>query len=379
MIGSLELGGAELHLTRLVIRLKDEGFSPLVFALSDDGPLKDTLRQHEIVVRAPPHRLRKALQGFPKQFQQGAMAIESFFFLCLALLRHRPHIVHFFLPAAYILGGLAAIVTRKTPRVMSRRSLNQYQDAFFWGRWVEQILHRRMQRICANSQAVFQQLVAEGVSHDRLRLIYNGVSIPARHSIEDRARVRDRLGLPTEAVVIVSVANLIAYKGHKDLLEGLAILNAAGVDNWICLCVGRDDGIGEELHSLAMSAGLSERVRWVGPQTHVQPFLQAADIGVLCSHQEGFSNFVLEGMAAGLAMVVTDVGGNREAIIDGESGRVIPARSPSALAQALSSFITNRVYREALARNAQARVAQHFSQQRCVAAYINLYKELVGG
>ena len=98
----------------------------------------------------------------------------------------------------------------------------------------------------------------------------------------------------------------------------------------------------------------------MGNVANVADFLAAADIGLSCSHQEGFSNTVLEGMAVGLAMVVTDVGGNREAIVDEESGLLVPALAPERLARAMLRMATDTVQRKRFGAAARRRLAASF-------------------
>jgi glycosyltransferase involved in cell wall biosynthesis len=111
----------------------------------------------------------------------------------------------------------------------------------------------------------------------------------------------------------------------------------------------------------------------------VGPCLAAADIGVLSSHEEGFSNAVLEGMAAGLPMLVTDVGGNAEAVLDGEHGHVVPARDPSALAARLVALALDPAQRRRFGAAAKARAQDCFSVDACVSQYLQMYRKLLAG
>ena len=287
----------------------------------------------------------------------------------------RPDVVHFFLPAAYLVGGIASLGAPVRRRVMSRRSLNDYQRDHPALARLERLLHRRMDAVLGNAQAVVDQLRQEGAPAARLGLIYNGID-PAS-AADRRGEVRGRLGIAEDSLVAVLVANLIAYKGHADLLRGLAAERARLPPGWTLLCVGRDDGIGAELRALARHLGVAEQVRWLGQRDDASALLAAADIGILCSHQEGFSNAILEGMAAGLPMLVTDVGGNAEAVVDGETGLVVPAHDPAHLGAALASLAGDPARRRAMGAAGRRRVSEHFSLDACVAAYERLYEGLL--
>jgi glycosyltransferase involved in cell wall biosynthesis len=146
---------------------------------------------------------------------------------------------------------------------------------------------------------------------------------------------------------------------------------------WRLLCAGRDTGIGAGLGARARELGLGASVEWLGERADVHGLLAASDLGVLPSHQEGFSNSVLEGMAAGLPMVVTAVGGNVEAVEDGVSGVLVPPRDPAALGAAILGLARDPERRGRLGAAARQRATGVFSQDACVARYVRLYTALI--
>jgi len=97
---------------------------------------------------------------------------------------------------------------------------------------------------------------------------------------------------------------------------------------------------------------------------------------VQCSHEEGFSNAVLEAMAAGLPLLATDTGGNTDAINDGETGLLIAVNDPAAIADALRRLVHSPELRATLGTAARTRAADVFSQARCLENYERLYREL---
>ena len=128
---------------------------------------------------------------------------------------------------------------------------------------------------------------------------------------------------------------------------------------------------------LALALELDKRIFWLGSRRDIPNLLSQADVGVLPSHEEGFSNAILEGMAAGLPMVVTDVGGNSEAVIDGETGFVVPSKDPKALAVALERLITDSEMRKSMGKAGRQRVEERFSLDSCVDAYEALFQEVL--
>lgn len=373
VIGSLELGGAERHVVQVSIGLQERAWEPEVFVLAHGGALLSFLCDRGVPVHGVvPHAWIRLLKN--ERLRAYAGLLLAAFALLKTMWSRRPGAVHFFLPGAYIVGGIASFFARVPVRIMSRRSLRNYQEKHRFLTWVEHFLHPKMTLVCGNSQAVVEELKAEGVDSRRLRLIYNGVDLSPYNGPFDRHAVRAGLALPDNALVFVLVANLIPYKGHSDLIKALALIRDDLPERWVLLCVGRDDGIGAALQEEAQILGVSGHIRFLGSRNDVPDLLRSADAGILCSHQEGFSNALLEGMAAALPMVVSDVGGNAEAVVDGVTGYVVPARSPALLAEALLRVATMDE-RRAMGEKGRRRVETHFSMSACLDAYEALYRE----
>jgi glycosyltransferase involved in cell wall biosynthesis len=375
VIGSLEVGGAEQHVVQVARTLKARGWLPEFFVFSLGGPLSAHLEREAIPIfgRSPPAWLER-LAAFPriKACLSLLMLMAS---LTRTMIRRRPLIAHFFLPGAYFVGGLAAVVTGTRPRVMSRRSMNDYQKAYPIYARLERFLHPRMDRICGNSRAVIEQLKSEGARESQLVLMYNGIDISRFDKVAARNVVRSHLGIASDALVLVVVANLIPYKGHDDLIQALGFIRHELPKRWVCLCIGRDDGILYQLQSRAREVGVHNHIYWLGSRSDVPDLLVAADIGILCSHEEGFSNAVLEGMAAALPLVVTDVGGNSEAVIHSDTGWVVPPQNPMALAEGILGMVRHP-QRNLMGQRGRKRVESLFALDACVEQYEALYRDL---
>jgi glycosyltransferase involved in cell wall biosynthesis len=124
---------------------------------------------------------------------------------------------------------------------------------------------------------------------------------------------------------------------------------------------------------------LTDHIHWLGQQDNVDEFLTAADIALLTSHEEGFSNAILEAMAAGLPMIVTAVGGNAEAVIDGETGLIVPPSAPKALAAAIVGLALNPELRRLMGGAGRERVTSTFEINHCIVAYRKIYSLLSSG
>lgn len=376
VIGSLEVGGAELHVVRIAKELKLHGYSPEIFVLERKGPLLQALEKFDIPVFSPPALNYSSCFASLKRLGRILKIFTAIVSVMVYMVRRRPDVSHFFLPEAYLVGGFAALATNTGPLVMSRRSLNRYQDShrlyFFCERW----LHQFMAAICGNSKAVISELEEEGVKKEKLHLIYNGLDPAQFNKLKKPAVVRGELGIKDDAIIFIVVANLIAYKGHQDLLNAFSEIKEKLPIKWACLFVGRDDGIGNDLHNYAELLGLSSHFHFTGSRADIPDLLCASDVGVLCSHEEGFSNAILEGMAASLPMIVSDVGGNSEAVKNGVNGIVVPPSSPNLLGAALLSLALDSDLRKKMGQSGYSIVVDNFAFKSTISAYTSLYKTL---
>jgi glycosyltransferase involved in cell wall biosynthesis len=254
--------------------------------------------------------------------------------------------------------------------------LTVYRKKYPLLRGVELLLHRRTHGLIGNSRAVLDQLAAEVGDPRKIALIHNGIDMPPPATAADRERIRGLLGVPKDALAIAVIANLVSYKGHRDLLDALALVKERIPNPWLVLAIGRDDGMGVALQRQAAALNLAANVRWLGEQPAADRLLAAGDIFILPSHQEGFSNALLEAMAANLAVIATAVGGNLDAIVDNESGILVPPRDPSALAAAIARFASDPDIRLRYGDAARRRVEQRFALARCVEHYEKLYRAM---
>ena len=371
VIGSLDLGGTERHLALISPRLKRAGWEPTIYCISRRGIQSDAVERSGVNVIGPPWESDPAQGKFTKIPRLVASCVK----LIGQLVLRRPHIVHFFLPLAYSIGAPLALFARSPLLIMSRRSLNYYQKQHPLVSRLEHWLHRRMDAILANSRAVADQLInSEGCEPDNVSIIYNGVAVDEISRAEPAPA--DVAVRPADLVLII-VANLIPYKGHSDLFDALGAIRGQLPKEWKLLCIGRDDGIRQQLEERAHDLKLDNHIYFLGERTDVASILKIAHVGILCSREEGFSNAILEGMAAGLPMVVTDVGGNAEAVVDQQTGIVVPPHDSSALGAAIVTLASSRELRDRMGKAARDRAENHFSLNRCVERYDAFYRGLM--
>jgi len=368
---TLGIGGTESHLIRILPHLAARGWSVAVYCLTDRGDRANELEKLSIPVFGGSQLQQASARPSRKPARLIFAAIRLF-----RLMRWwRPCVAHFYLPGPYLVGAPIALAIGIPVKIMSRRSQSRYQKKSAAFARLERILHQRMCAVTANSGAVMGELVDEGVPLSKLRLIYNGIDTLSTGP--SRTEARRALGIEPGTFVGVMAANLIFYKGHSDLIEGLSRVSAKLPPGWRMLCAGRDDGLMPALQGLCTRRGIADNVDFLGSQKNIPQLLAAADFAILTSWEEGFSNFILESMLTELPVIATSVGGNPEAVLDGYTGLLVPPRDPSAVGEAILRLALDPDLRRRLGHAGLDRVRQEFSIEACVDAHDKLYKELL--
>ena len=237
-------------------------------------------------------------------------------------------------------------------------------------RMANRLLRAAASRVFAVSNDVGRHLVAEGFRADQVGVIYNGIDTGALPAPDDRNRVRAALGVSANTLVVGTVARLDPVKNLGSLVEAIALL-APRRD--ACLVIIGD---GPEMRSLTETAaalGVTGRVTFLGHQDDARRWLAGLDVFVNASTSEGVSLTILEAMAAGLAIVATAVGGTPE-VLNESSGRLVPARNPAALSAAIGALADDPGLRATLGRAARQRVEAHFTLDRMVRQYADVYR-----
>jgi glycosyltransferase involved in cell wall biosynthesis len=212
-----------------------------------------------------------------------------------------------------------------------------------------------------------------GFPADKITVIHNGVDTgrffpnPAA-----RARTREELGLAGDEFCIGCVGNLYPVKDHMTLLAAVKEL-AESCRSWRLVLVGEGPERPRLESYIDSHPGLRSRVQFLGLSHRVDELLQAVDVFVLPSVSEGISNALLEAMAVGLPVAVTDTGGNPEVVVDGESGLMFPVGGVRQLAEMLQGLQARSERRVELGRGALRRVTESFSLDTMIRNYAELY------
>jgi glycosyltransferase involved in cell wall biosynthesis len=341
VIGSLEVGGTETYLSRVTPLLRERGIDVELCLLEHRGPLIEVFEAEQIPVHDARMRWRSARALLMAAGRVSRMLRSGQF-----------DAVHSYLFVADLVGTIAGQLAGTKRVIVSRRSLHQGRHRpVSYLHWLELGSNALADELIANSTAVLRDVErTERFLPRRRGVIHNGIDVAAYPKASP--------GAGAGSLELVAVGNLIGYKGHRFLVEALQHLQRTGTDAKLTI-VGEGPER-EALSRLADGLGVGDRLSLVGRQANPRPYLQAADIFVLPSEQEGFSNALLEGMASGLPVVATRVGGNAEALGDG-GGRLVAPQDAEALARAIGELAKDRGGLRSLGDRNRARAEAEFS------------------
>jgi len=361
MIDELDIGGTEQQILETARRIDRSRFEPLVCCFRHGAKAREIEELGVPVLHEPKHL--KADPGFVVR-------------LARLMRRERVDLLQTYLWTANTWGRLAARMAGIRHVVASERNVDIWEERYkrVIGRW----LARSTDRVIANSEAVRRYLLDRGgLAPDKVVTVYNGVNFDRFRTGCDPAVRRAELGLPEDAILAGVVARVEPAKDHATLLRALALISRRLPRLHLAVVGG-----GSEVARLQASAhelGIADKVHFTGARTDAAEWLQSLDVSVLSSVKEGLSNTVLESMAAGRPMVVTDVGGNAEVLVDGETGFIVPPRDPAAFGEALARLASSPDMMARFGRAGRKRVHTMFSVSRMVARTESLYLELAAG
>lgn len=207
----------------------------------------------------------------------------------------------------------------------------------------------------------------------RTEVLVHGIDLAAARAQADRAGLRAELGMDADEIVFGTVANLRAQKDYPNLLAAARLLVDRGVAVRI-LAVGQGP-LEQEIRAEHARLGLGDALVLLGERSDALRVMSACDGFVLASNNEGLPVALMEALALGLPVVATAVGGVPEAIVDSESGVLVPPRNPAALADAIADLARDPERRTVMASSATAAAAD-FDIARTVERLEAVYRNL---
>ena len=277
---------------------------------------------------------------------------------------------------ATMLAGYIATMFSRTPIVINGEHGTLYYETWRQ-RFMQKFLFNRMKLNLSVSQALVEEISRKfGVASSRFKAILNGVDIE-RFQPDTKARMQVRQALNIEAndVIIGSVGRLVEVKNYPSLLKAFSLVSQRFTN--VKLMLAGDGPLRDLLEEMADTLGIKENVLFLGRREDVAAVMNAMDIFVLPSFREGLSNTVLEAMASGLPVVVTNVGGNPEIVVENQSGFLFTVSDCEQLASMLSDLIANEEQRKSMSDFARSHVVHHYSLQVMIESYQKTYQSLI--
>jgi len=312
-----------------------------------------------------------------KMFVAGSAELKlqfPIFRLASIMRKYRPHIVH-----TRNWGALEAVPTARLTGVpVVVHSEHGYEVDMFVGLPMRRRLFRRA--AYAMTDAIFAvtrelrdfHARQAWIRPERFGVMYNGVDTQRFAPREEmRTAMRKELGMPEDSFVVGTVGRLVPIKDHQTLLKAAGMLSAKGIAVRVLLV-----GSGPERERLQATATLEGRVCFAGDSDRVPGMLNAMDVFVLPSLNEGMSNTLLEAMACGLPVLATSAGGNPEIIEDNVNGCLFTPGDVEWLANKLKLLARDPTLVHQLGTAARNRAIESFSLSRMLETYRSFYLDL---
>lgn len=348
IVSSLKNGGMEQMVLRMAINQKLHGHEVAILALNS-GELTSKAEENSIFVYTP----------------AASNKIKRVYNVIRFACHYKPDIIHAHNETSLQYMRIVKLITRAksvmTDHGISQNPIKKASMSDF----------SKVDVVVAVSKTTASQ--RESMIKRSPRVIYNGVNFS--ESMNNRNAIRRTLDLSSRFTGII-VARIDNHKGHKDLIDAIAVLDYRSI-NLTILIVGDGDQR-KTMEDYARQKGLSDEViRFLGYRTDIPDLLSACDFFVLPSLSEGMPVSILEAMASGLPVIATKVGGIPELITDRHLGILIPPHSPVHIASAVLTIYNNMDLRLTMSKEGKHHAITDFSFEHMINEYDDLYLSLL--
>jgi glycosyltransferase involved in cell wall biosynthesis len=356
VIGQLSRGGAEKQLYELVKGINREMFHPVVISLSSGGGWVKEFRKLNIQVI---ELQRRKNREFTRLFK------------LIKLFRTiKPDIVHTYLFSANSYGRIAAIIAGVPVIIASERSLPERgKDKKGYQVFLDKLLAFFSHGIICNSLKASGTLVKKySFDADKVFTVHNGINTVdflRETDLDSQQKIAGK--------VVGTVGRLSSPKNYRLFLEMARIVLENFESRNLKFVIIGDGELRDELEKYSQQSGIADNVVFIGESDDVFPLLQTMDVFVMTSLYEGLSNAIMEAMLAGLPVVATDVGGNRELVVNGETGFLCSSNDASSLAARVIGLLGNEQDAGQMGDKGKKRVITEFSVEKMVGETEGIY------
>ncbi len=370
LIDSFNQGGSERQALQLTRLLAESGhFKVQLACLSPQGSLRSTIDDLDL----------GEIPSFPLNSFYDVNAISQLRRFAGWLRSSRIAILHTHDFYTNIFGMAAATLARLPVRIASMRETAGMRTTA--QKRVQRIAYSLAHHIVANSNAVRDTLVAGGIALEKVTVIYNGLDFRRlRAPAASRHETLSTLGLQPEVTTHRRFISIVANMRHEVKDYPMFLRAARRVAEAVPEAAFLLAGEGELTHSLRVVAnelGIQDSTYFLGRCERIAELLDISDVCVLSSRAEGFSNSILEYMAAGRPVVATNVGGASESVLEGETGYLVASGDDEAMAARLISLLREPQKAKAMGENGKRLVERKFSCEAQRARTEELYNRLL--
>ena len=349
----------------LVDGMRAQGWQ--VTAVCSDGPLVAGMRAAGYSIEAV--AIARSMNPL--------LAVRSLIALVRLFRRERFDVLHAHTPVAALIGRVAARVAGIPLVVYTAHGFYFHDEMPRWKRALfvalERFGGRHTDLLFSQSAEDAEDAVREGIApRERVLAIGNGVDVarfdPARVGAGDTARAA--LGIPRDAFVIGMIGRQVREKGIAEFLAAAAAVALRHPQVWFLLVGERlasDHAAGIDSEFAAARAALGERLVAPGQRSDVPELLAAMDLLCLPSWREGMPRTIIEAMMMARPVLATDIRGAREEVVAGQTGVLVPTRSPLDLAAAMERFIADPKWARELGRAGRERALLLYDENKVVA------------
>lgn len=367
LIGSFNQGGSERQAVQLVKLLReDETYRVHAACLTREGVLLEEIEKPGF----------PEIPEFPLNNFYDANMLQQVRRCARYLRENKIDLIHTHDFYTNIFGMLAARLAKTTARIASKRETDGMRSVT--QKAMEKNSYLFSHAVVVNAGTIKDYLIERGVRENKIEVIHNGLDTArlAPDPEMNRAEILALLGLPQDKRLITIVANLRhSVKNIPMFLRAARIVSDTVSD--AAFVIAGEGELREEMEALAESLNIGGKVYFLGRCAMVAELLSVSYAGVLSSTSEGFSNSILEYMAAGLPVVATRVGGAEEAIDDGETGFLAGSNDHTAMAARLVELLKNTLKAERLGTKGRQKVSAEFSLDRQLQKTKALYERLL--
>jgi glycosyltransferase involved in cell wall biosynthesis len=358
-------GGTEKQLYLLASSIDPERFKPIIVQLSPETSL----------AVAKGHIGNLELFHYPTRKLYGLGGLRQLGRLRSLAKKNRVDIIHTFFEKSEVMGWLTARLSGIPVWITSRRDLG-FKRKGIYDR-IFRLTSKDCKKCVANCNAVREQAIQqENLLPEKIEVIYNGLDLSEYQQTLENESLREELKVVKGVPLVGLIANFnFEIKGHIYFL-GAAKKILEKIPEVKFVLVG-DGPLRSRYEEVARELRIHRNVYFLGKRTDVPSIISNLDVSVLSSTNEGFSNVIMESMAAGKPVVATNVGGSKEMVIDGVTGCLVPPADSQSLANAIIDLLETPDKAMAMGSAGREVVKERFTVDTMVKKYEELYQSLI--